>query len=101
MTNIDYGKELQNAYDEGYAKAKSEIKSIWHTTDEVPQVPESDKSIYPHVPCIVDFGLRTGGYGIRSYNPTEHCWDDEDEDDFSDNFTDAVRWAYLSDIVEL
>ena len=34
---------------------------------------------YPQIPCLV---LYKGMYGVRFWNCTEECWDDEECDDF-------------------
>lgn len=96
MTNIDYGKELQNAYDEGYAKAKSEIKSIWHDTsnyDDRPKFPDGERE----VACLIDFGKRqeVASYILDKGDDLWVC------DRYFYDFDTPNRWAYLSDIVKL
>ena len=61
------------------------INSIWHKTkDEVPQAHgEYENEHYPQIPCLVYGELSTGiGYGVRYWNVTEQCWDDEECDDY-------------------
>lgn len=96
MSNIDYGKELQNAYDEGYAKAKSEIKSIWHDIKNYNDRPKFPKG-KDYVSCLIDFGHRQEIANceiIDSYD----VW--VCDGNFYD-FNTPNRWAYLSDIVKL
>ena len=68
-------------FNEGFfAGAQWRINSVWHEMkEEVPQIyGDYGDSIYPQIPCLVRGMLSTGyGYGVRYWNVTEQCWDDE------------------------
>lgn len=78
------------------------INSVWHKTkDEVPQAHgEYEKEHYPQIPCLVYGELSTGiGYGVRYWNVTEQCWDDEECDDYECSKDAIEEWAYLDDLM--
>lgn len=84
------------------AGAKWRINSVWHDMEtEVPQVyGEYKDSIYPQIPCLVVGHLSTGyGYGVRYWNVTEQCWDDEECDDYECDKDKIEEWAYLDDLL--
>lgn len=70
------------------------------TKNEVPQVyGEYENESYPQIPCLVLGCLSTGyGYGVRYWNVTEKCWDDEGGDDFECDKDEIEKWAYLDDL---
>lgn len=77
-------------------------KSLFHKTkDEVPQtIGDYANEVYPQIPCLVKGHLSTGyGYGVRYWNVTEQCWDDEECDDYECDKDAVEEWAYLDDIV--
>ena len=44
--------------------------------------------------------LSTGtGYGVRYWNVTEQCWDDEECDDYECSKDAIDEWAYLDDLI--
>lgn len=78
------------------------INSVWHDMEtEVPQVyGEYKDSIYPQIPCLVVGHLSTGyGYGVRYWNATQQCWDDEECDDYECGKDKIEEWAYLDDLL--
>ena len=78
------------------------INSVWHKTkDEVPQAHgEYKNEHYPQIPCLVYGKLSTGtGYGVRYWNVTEQCWDDEECDDYECSKDAIEKWAYLDDLI--
>lgn len=85
-----------------YHGAKWRISSAWHKTEnEVPQVyGEYKNKHYPQIPCIVYGKLSTGiGYGVRYWNVTEQCWDDEECDDYECSKEAVEKWAYLDNLL--
>ena len=77
------------------------INSVWHDMEEeAPQVyREYGDSIYPQIPCLVVGHLSTGyGYGVRYWNVTEQCWDDEECDDYECDKDKIEEWAYIDDL---
>lgn len=55
---------------------------------------------YPQIPCLVYGKLSTGtGYGVRYWNITEQCWDDEECDDYECSKDAIEEWAYLDDLI--
>lgn len=52
---------------------------------------------YPQIPCLV---LRNGMYGVRYWNVTEECWDDEECDDYFCDKDGIEHWKYLDPIIE-
>lgn len=84
------------------AGAQWRINSVWHDMEtEVPQVyGEYKDSNYPQIPCLVRGDLSTGyGYGVRYWNVTEQCWDDEECDDYECDKDKIEEWAYLDDLL--
>lgn len=47
---------------------------------------------YPQIPCLV---LYNGMYGVRFWNCTEECWDDEECDDFFCKKEAVEKWIYI------
>lgn len=47
---------------------------------------------YPQIPCLV---LYNGMYGVRFWNCTEECWDDEECDDFFCEKEAVEKWLYI------
>ena len=47
---------------------------------------------YPQIPCLV---LYNGKYGVRFWNCTEECWDDEDCDDYFCDKEAVEKWLYI------
>lgn len=77
------------------------INHLFHKTkDEVPQpIGDYANEVYPQIPCLVKGQLSTGyGYGVRYWNVTEQCWDDEECDDYECDKDAVEEWAYLDDI---
>ena len=84
------------------AGAQWRINSVWHDMGtEVPQIyGDYGDSIYPQIPCLVVGHLSTGyGYGVRYWNVTEQCWDDEECDDYECDKDKIEEWAYLDDLL--
>lgn len=82
--------------------AQWRINSVWHDMEtEVPQIyGDYGDSIYPQIPCLVRGDLSTGyGYGVRYWNVTEQCWDDEECDDYECDKDKIEEWAYLDDLL--
>lgn len=82
--------------------AEWRINSVWHDMGaEVPQIyGDYGDSIYPQIPCLVVGHLSTGyGYGVRYWNVTEQCWDDEECDDYECDKDKIEEWAYLDDLL--
>jgi hypothetical protein len=77
------------------------MDKIWHYTEngEYPALLEKyEKKRYPQIPCLVE--LRGKIYGVRFWNVTEECWDDEDCDDYYCEKESVKRWKYLDAIIE-
>ena len=77
------------------------IKSVWHDMKkEIPQpLGMYAEQHYPQIPCLV-YGISEGcGYGIRFWNVTEKCWDDEECDDYYCDKEKIEKWAYLDDLI--
>ena len=91
------------AFQRGFvAGAQWRINSVWHDMGtEVPQIyGDYGDSIYPQIPCLVVGHLSTGyGYGVRYWNVTEQCWDDEECDDYECDKDKIEEWAYLDDLI--
>ena len=91
------------AFQRGFvAGAQWLINSLWHDMGtEVPQIyGDYGDSIYPQIPCLVVGHLSTGyGYGVRYWNVTEQCWDDEECDDYECDKDKIEEWAYLDDLI--
>lgn len=84
------------------AGAQWRINSVWHEMkEEVPQIyGDYGDSIYPQIPCLVRGMLSTGyGYGVRYWNVTEQCWDDEECDDYECDKDKIEEWAYLDNLL--
>lgn len=84
------------------AGADWRINSVWHDMKtEEPQVyGEYKNRVYPQIPCLVYGKLSTGiGYGVRYWNITEKCWDDEECDDYECSKDAIEEWAYLDDLL--
>ena len=84
------------------AGANWRINSVWHKTkDEVPHAHgKYEKEHYPQIPCLVYGKLSTGtGYGVRYWNVTEQCWDNEECDDYECSKDAIDEWAYLDDLI--
>ena len=66
----------------------------WHTPDEEP-VPSGKyaEEDFPQIPCLVQF--KYNDYGVRYWNVTYKCWDDEDCDDYYCDMSKVKRWAYI------
>ena len=93
------GGELEKGFING---AHWRINSVWHDMGaEVPQIyGDYGDSIYPQIPCLVVGHLSTGyGYGVRYWNVTEQCWDDEECDDYECDKDKIEEWAYLDDLL--
>lgn len=118
MTREQIEKEIDSRLDEpdcewdgifnsGYSRgfregAQWRINSVWHNMGtEVPQIyGDYVDSIYPQIPCLVVGHLSTGyGYGVRYWNVTEQCWDDEECDDYECDKDKIEEWAYLDDLI--
>ena len=68
--------------------------NIWHIPDEEPEVfGEYVEKSYPQIPCLVY--IKNYGYGVRYWNVTEKCWDDEECDDFFCKMDGIEKWAYI------
>ena len=78
------------------------MKSLFHKTkDEVPQpIGDYANEVYPQIPCLVKGHLSTGyGYGVRYWNVTEQCWDEEAPGCKISDKEAVEEWAYLDDII--
>lgn len=75
---------------------------LFHKTKEELQkvLDKYENDNYPQIPCLVKGNLSTGyGYGIKYWNVTSQCWDDETGDDYECDKYDIDEWAYLDDII--
>lgn len=71
----------------------------WHYTKDNDYPKILNKYItqrYPQIPCLV---LRNGMYGVRYWNVTEQCWDDEQCDDYDCAPNEVEKWLYI-DLLE-
>ena len=99
--------EWDGIFNSGYSRgfrdgAQWRINSVWHDMGtEVPQIyGDYGDLIYPQIPCLVVGYLSTGyGYGVRYWNVTEQCWDDEECDDYECDKDKIEEWAYLDDLL--
>ena len=99
--------EWDGIFNSGYSRgfrdgARWRINSVWHDMGtEVPQIyGDYGDSIYPQIPCLVVGHLSTGyGYGVRYWNVTEQCWDNEECDDYECDKDKIEEWAYLDDLL--
>lgn len=74
-----------------------EIK--WHYTkdNDYPQILNKyQNQHYPQIPCLVFYN---GFYGVRWWNATEQCWDDEECDDYFCDKEKVDKWLYI-DLIE-
>lgn len=74
---------------------------IWHFTkdNDYPKVfGEYEKKEYPQIPCLV---MGHGFCGVRHFNITEQCWDDEDADDYVHDKEFYEKWAYIDELENL
>ena len=49
------------------------------------------------IPCLVEY---VGFVGIRYWNVTQECWDDEEADDYFCDKDSIIRWKYLDAILD-
>lgn len=99
MQDENFQPTFTNAFMTG---AKWQRNSVWHKmADEEPQVHGAyENQHYPQIPCLVHGYLATGyGYGVRFWNITEKCWDDEECDDYECDKNAIEEWAYLDDLL--
>ena len=54
-------------------------------------------NVTPQIPCLVE---DIGVFGIRYWNVTEQCWDDEDADDYFCDKESIIRWRYLDSLFD-
>lgn len=72
----------------------------WHYTEnnEYPVVFGKYKNQrYQQIPCLVEY---VGFFGIRYWNVTQQCWDDEEADDYFCDKDSIIRWRYLDAILD-
>jgi len=77
-----------------------EISNIWHFTEnnDFPELyGKYESDVYPEIPCLVE--LYSNTYGVRYWNSTEHCWDDEEMDDYFRDAFAVKKWKYLDSLV--
>lgn len=78
--------------------AKKYIDSKWHYPQkgEYPVIyGEYERKHYPQIPCLV---FHRGMYGVRFWNCTEECWDDEECDDFYCSKEEVEKWMYIDSL---
>ena len=78
------------------------MKKIWYFTDKdgYPKVfGKYENKHYPQIPCLVQTKRRD--YGVRYWNVTEECWDDEECDDYYCDKDFVVKWAYLDKLINI
>lgn len=92
-----------HAYSDGFLDgAKWVRETLFHKMkDEVPLPNEKySNDAYPQIPCLVKGQLSTGyGYGVRYWNVTEQCWDDEECDDYECDRGAVEEWVYMEDLI--
>ena len=72
----------------------------WHYTEnnEYPVVFGKYKNQhYQQIPCLVEY---VEFFGIRYWNVTQECWDDEEADDYFCDKDSIIRWKYLDAILD-
>ena len=72
----------------------------WHYTEnnEYPVVFGKYKNQhYQQIPCLVEY---VRFFGIRYWNVTQECWDDEEADDYFCDKDSIIRWKYLDAILD-
>ena len=80
-----------------------ELKKNWHYTkdNDYPVVfGKYENHAYPQIPCLVELRTPCGWYGVRFWNATQECWDDEYCDDYYCDKEGVVRWMYIDDLTE-
>ena len=56
------------------------LEKAYTNNGEYPEVfGQYEDDNYPQIPCLVE---DLGFFGIRYFNITEQCWDDEEADDY-------------------
>ena len=78
--------------------AKKYIDAKWHypQNGEYPVIyGEYEHKHYPQIPCLVFYH---GMYGVRFWNCTEECWDDEECDDFYCSKEEVEKWMYIDSL---
>lgn len=76
------------------------LDNKWHyiKDDDYPQLfGEYENQNYPQIPCLVE---DSWSYGVRYWNVTEDCWDDEECDDFYCAKNEVIRWRYLDSLIQ-
>lgn len=74
------------------------IDAKWHypQNGEYPVIyGEYEHKHYPQIPCLVFYH---GMYGVRFWNCTEECWDDEECDDFYCSKEEVEKWMYIDSL---
>lgn len=77
---------------------KKYIDIKWHYPQkgEYPVIyGEYEHKHYPQIPCLV---FHRGMYGVRFWNCTEECWDDEECDDFYCSKEEVEKWMYIDSL---
>ena len=73
----------------------------WHYTkdNDYPELfGKYENKHYPQIPCLV---LYRGMYGVRYWNVTEQCWDDEECDDYCCDKDGVNKWLYIDSLENL
>jgi hypothetical protein len=73
----------------------------WHYTlnGEYPLLfGEYKNKHYPQISCLVQ--ENNGNVGVRYWNDTEKCWDDEECDDYYCDKDRVERWMYLDPLLD-
>lgn len=78
------------------------MNKIWYNTKkgEYPVATgKYEKDSYPQIPCLI----KNGHYlvGIRYFNITEDCWDDDQCDDYDADKDKYEQWCYIDDIMNM
>ena len=79
-----------------------EKNKIWHYTkdNDYPVVfGKYENEQYPQIPCLVELEMPGSWYGVRFWNATLKCWDNEECDDYSCDKEGVVRWMYLDVLI--
>lgn len=65
---------------------------------EIPQNQDSMNSYGGHVACLVE--MVHFDYKVLCYNVYEHCWDDDEGDDYYCDTYEVKRWIPIKELTE-
>lgn len=75
--------------------------NIWHYTKDkdYPKLyGKYEHDHYPQIPCLVHDDC---GWGVRYWNVTAQCWDDEHCDNYYCGKDLVEKWAYIDELINI